>query len=449
MKKILLLFFVSIFTASIFAQKDKSKYMIPNTNHKTPCIAYKITSKQIEASTYEYKLIDNPAYLKQEAEEDTLYNEINRINKKILTDDVEQYLQTAKTNLELAINSKRNTKYLKTAKYYLDLSGISFKQDIKGKDDITSVQAHKNIERINQLILDNVQLKKDLQLKREKYSNLSRKSMFYKLPKTIYEYVITGKTSRTILLVDTVPSVLASSDEYYLPYDSISYCLLHDNYLQFRRNELVPYDTIRNYTVNNSEIHKVEYEYLNKFDPVYNSKKEYLFINGVTKEMYYTKDNLLGSCAVDKSFYELSNFVVKSGGEIYISDNYYIVEHNGSKCLLTPIVYTELKKNDISIVSKMSNSVKQHKVYKDEASLLADEMAKYLSAYRSRLLTAEQREKWKVATLKCDKLLIKMSNLPFANEREYYDQTSEENKTGNKFSTIVDINILSKNLLGL
>ncbi len=76
-------------------------------------------------------------------------------------------------------------------------------------------------------------------------------------------------------------------------------------------------------------------------------------------------------------------------------------------------------------------------------------MAKYGSAYHYGTLTSGQKEKWRRATKNCDNLIKKMRELPFADKREYYDQIREDNQKGVKFSSIVDINTVSKKILGM
>jgi hypothetical protein len=159
---------------------------------------------------------------------------------------------------------------------------------------------------------------------------------------------------------------------------------------------------------------------------------------------------------MDKDLNDTYLFLEKSGGKYYTDYGKYnndrgitYVEHNGNKCILDGIIMEALINKDITVISKMSSSVAQHKKLKDQASILSNKMAKYFLAYKSKLLTLSERNQWKATTIKCDNLLIKMRKLPYATESEYYAQISDENKEGNKLSTIIDMVTVSKQTLGV
>lgn len=463
MRKLLFIFIVGILTNNLIAQNKE--YILLDNQDNTSCYAFKVKSEQISTIKYLYKETDNPEYLEKKAKQDSIESVIENQNDMLLNSVTKQFLSKAQNHLELAIkqsNKQLSTKSIssfasdlakstgkwkdiKIAKENLDKTEFEFEQNTKGKYKIAIKQANVNLERIYQIQNKDNSLKRLITVNRIELKSLKTKY----IKETKLDYVPTITITRDILIVEPDSVFLHANNNILIPWDSISYDILLNDFLHFKKGELIPKDTIQRYRMYRDVNQYPKYVRIDKYDYLYNSKEKYLFYNKSTNQLYYTNSNILGNCALEKDLYDLSMFLRESGGNIYYDNDQLIVEHKGNKCLLTPIVKKELVKKNISIIQKMSSSVKLHVLYKNQASELADEMAKYLSAYRSGLLTVGQREKWKVATLKCDKLIKKMSGLPFANEREYYDQTSEENKTGNKYSTIVDINILSKQLLGL
>lgn len=463
MKKLLFIFIIGTITNSLIAQN--TEYIFLDNQENNSCYAFKVKREQISVVKYEYKETDNPKYLEKKAKQDSVETQIGNLSNMLISSETEQFLSLALNHLELAI--KRSNKQLSTksissfstdlskstgkwkdikiAKENLDKTEFDFAQNTKGKYKIAIEQANSNLERIYQIQNKNASLNRLITLNRIELKSLNNKY----IKETKLDYVPTNTITRYILIVEPDSVKVQSNSDIYESWDSIRYDLLLNDFLHFKKGELIPKDTLRRYRSYRDVNQYPKYEQIDKYDYLYNSKEKYLFYNKTTNQIYYTNNNVLGNCALEKDLYDLSMFVRKSGGNIYYDKDQLTVEYKGNKCLLTPIVKNELINKNISVIQKMSNSVKQHAVYKNQASVLADEMAKYLSAYRSRLLTSEQRDKWKIATIKCDKLLKKMSDLPYANEREYYDIVREENNTGNKYSTIVDINILSKNLLGL
>jgi len=463
MRKLLFMFIVGLITTNLIAQNKE--YILQGNKDNISCYAFKVISEQISTIKYVYKETDNPEYLEKKAKQDSIESLIENLNNMLLGSETKQFLSNAQNHLELAIkqsNQQLSTnsitsfgsdlakstgkwKDIISAKENLDKTEFEFEQNTKGKYKIAIEQANINLKKIHQIQNKDDSLKRLITLNQIELKSLNNKY----IKETKLDYVPTINITRDIFVIEPDSVFLQADGNVLTPWDSIGYDVLLNDFLHFKKGELIPKDTIQSYLIHRDVIQYPEYIQIDKYDYLYNSKEKYLFYDKSTKQLYYTNNNLLGNCALEKDLYDLSIFLRELGGNIHYDNDQLTVEYKGNKCLLTPIVKKELANKNISIIQEMSNSVKQHALYKNQASELADEMAKYLSAYRSRLLTAEQREKWKIATLKCDKILKKMSDLPFANEREYYDQTSEENKTGNKYSTIVDINILSKQLLGL
>lgn len=440
---------------------------------------------------------------------DSLNVIISEIENERLTPQIAENLNTAQQYLKRAIeNANKNSSaplsfdealaYKKKkwndlieAKKYLDKSGIIFEQSTKGKYSKALEQAETNFNKINGLFKNdelavakintvkdvyNEKIKISEKLQNQNESNAKVLQKQYKekvdrlqsvvvtkinklkhqnISKKTFIAVPVGEIERNVVFIDasinvgnTLTGVFVSFNNRYGIDYSPNYQLMEANYDIFSKDELVPMDSIKKYFIDDTKRREVS-ENIGNYDFRYNSNNTYLFRDVKNDKLYFTNDNILGRCAVDKELYDALTFLQESGGTFYTKDGSIIVEYKGEKCKFTNIVKEQMLKKDLSIIAKMSKSVKQHKIYKDQASDLATIMMNQMSAYYSITITTVGLAKWKTATQECSTLIKKMGQLPYASEREYYDQCSAENEKGLKYSDIVDVITTSKQLLSL
>jgi len=175
----------------------------------------------------------------------------------------------------------------------------------------------------------------------------------------------------------------------------------------------------------------------------------YIFVDNTTNQRYFTTCNFLDSCAVDKEMYLTKKCLTQNGGKIYQENDLIIVEHNGYKCIATPLIFETLAKGDISIVAKMNKSVDQYKQKQLQAANKIEIMFKYYNLYKSKLLTNSDLIQWKKVTQECIILLNQMSALPYADISEYYSQIRYKNQCFYSPSEIIDMTMNCKRILGL
>jgi len=440
-RNLTVIFFIAIFAMNAHSQNE---YVLVGDYQESLKDVYEVRKKTIKTHRYEYKEIDNPEYMKLTLQIDSLKKE-----KIIVT-----ALTNAKKYLSAGINNKSGSKseklaVFKRAKQYLDQTGLPFEQNTEGKYKVVIEQAKTNIVKIDKLSLNYNSLSELNDEIRKHEKTLRNPGGHFPMKAKIFDYVPVEKIEREIFYIDSTHSIEAVN-EILLPFENTffyeeGYKFVSKDFCGLVKGELISKIELKKENPRNER---------GVADPI-SYTGNVIFKGKESGKKYFSSKAFWKEFAKDKEFNEVYAFLEKSGGKLYEEGGKYkykgttYVEHNGHKCKLTGIVFESLLKKDITIISKMSSSVAEHKKMKDQASVLANEMGNYYSAYKSKLITLSERNKWKVTTIKCDNLLIKMRKLPYATEREYYTQISDEDKEGNKLADIVDMVTLSKQKLGI
>jgi len=486
----------SIYFSLSFAQ-DASEYVIMKNPKDGTCKAYAVSNKNIKAKRYELQDIKNPVFIAVEKKIDSLKTLMNsstvelntkestingknaELKKNCYETQIKQYLEIAKQQLETVVSQPdtKNWDAINLAKENMDKTSIVFEQNTKGKYPLAIEQANSNLTKIKELlkaddnsnkeISKNLKELDDLKSTITKQKNAASKEikelerkingsgrMGYDpelIPETIRDYVPVADIDRSIVIVETVNAgneLEGNFLDYDNKYSQERYYLMKVDYLQFKKNELVPKEIFESTIQNGIKRNEVS-QFVGNYDYLNNSNDNYLFKGATDGKLYYTDDNILGKCAVEKQLYVAVKFVKDKGGDLFVKDDMMCVSLNGSECALTDVVKESLLKKDATIISKMASSVKQHKTYKDQASVLASKMMKYMNSYYAHTITSTDLAAWKQATQQCTDLISKMGSLPYADLQEYYTQCRAENNEGIKFADIIDTNTTSRQLLGL
>ena len=222
--------------------------------------------------------------------------------------------------------------------------------------------------------------------------------------------------------------------------------------LNFKKREIISLDSLQNYDSNydQRDAQNMGVIICKEYSSMYPKSNNVYLIRDIESNIYYiTFENFLFNHAVKDEMYALSKVIKKynlkvSKGE---DERYKVVEYKGKRCILTPSVVNELAKGNVSIITKMSNSVSKFKSYINKGEVLTVKIVKHIQAYQSTTLTSKRLEQWKKDTKQLGEYRQRINTLPYNTSPEYYKQLDSQMIT--KSSNNSDIYLQSSQLLGI
>jgi len=340
--------------------------------------------------------------------------------------------------------------YLKKAQECLDKT--SHKIDLyRSKDEVFTKSGGKTSFKVgNYVMKQQVQINDiltDGSYLKSKIENLSKKidserNELTHINKTKKVNIPTGEMVRTILKVGNTNIGKEITGRYVKeigPLDEhgeSGYFIMKSDYKHFVKNEFVIEDSIQKYA-----------GLANQVADFAGGGNNYIIKNVETGKLYYTKGDILKNWGEDYKVVKLFSQIDKLNIKRQIIDEKIVLHLNGFQCILTADIAQTVYDGDASVIKKMNESVNKYNEYNKLASDLAVKLSNHIKLYKSRLIKNDGIESWKKDTKECDAILTKMSKLPYAVSRDYYDQL--DIKQVELHTAILDYVTYSKNKLGL
>lgn len=394
MKKLTTILLLIFFSSTIFSQEKKfqthTKFVAKKS---TEGKAFEVSKKSIATTQYKYDWIDNPEYLIRIHKIDSIQKQINNLkNKK------NNFLESAKEEFGI-LSSKKKKKESKIKELETQISLLK-----------------KDIPPINGMSI----------------------GYTYKIPKKIKAYIQTGNMQREILVIDPAKNVSPQLEgdvfaEEIKSSIGITYILVNQDTLHFKKNELIAEDSIRKYFRNDYKKLSTEIGFIIKRE---------------SDNSIFCVDNDFVKNLIEQKEYEFTKILDNLGITVESSPNHSspVLVNNNKKCTLTEEIrnYLESKKN-ADVIDKVNNSVAEYRNLLKQQENISLKLVKHAQAYKSGLITSSRRIEWEKDTKSAVVIGDKMKKLP------YYDSIAFQlNQEENRLhSAILDIIYASKITLGI
>lgn len=427
MKKILLSFLLLFLLISPIIYSQNVEFLIIDSLknvdiENSEVEVYKIYCDTIDSPRIEEVEEANPLFIQKTNLINSLKNEVDNFEKgKKLYIDNSQFLENAVSSLQLYLDSWQELSifrwpYLKKAQNEIDKSCYKMEifRDTKslytacgGKsEDKISQFIRITISNINKIITQGQQYDANINFTLDKVNKANSDLLYINKNQKVNK--VTGTIKRTILKIDS-KNLGKDINGWFIKV----------------------------------EVPREMFEHA----PFVGGFDNYIIKNVKTGDQYYTNGNILEKWGMDRAQITLYSNMDKFKIQRKIIDDKTILFWNGFQCVLTSDIIPSILNDDATCIRSMGQSVSNYLKLLKEAEVLALKIGNNIKLYKSRLLKESDLDQWKIDTKKCNAVLLKMQDLPFAKSENYNQQLNIEDVQ--LHTAILDIVSYSKETLGI